>query len=269
MDPLSILILGLVQGVTEWIPVSSKTQDTLVYLSFLHGEPSLVVPILLYLHLGTFFAAILYFRSDIRDMAREFMGKPMDIRAHLGDRPGFLFTALLFTGLVGIPILVLERRSLPNMDASLIFLFMGIGLIITGIFLLSQKGARLRGAEEVTWRDGVLTGLLQGLSVLPCISRSGTSTTGLIWRGFDSESSFRLSFLLSIPTVILAEMVFYIGGSLLTFSPADGVLLALASFAFGYLTIEAVLRVVKRVNLTYVALGMGVIIIAVSLAGAG
>ena len=64
-------------------------------------------------------------------------------------------------------------------------------------------------------------------------------------------------------------MIFYIGGSLLTFSPADGALLALASFAFGYLTIEAVLRVVKRVNLAYVALGMGVIIIAVSLAGAG
>ncbi len=64
-------------------------------------------------------------------------------------------------------------------------------------------------------------------------------------------------------------MVFYVGGGLLTFSPADGVLLALASFVFGYLTIDAVLRIVKRVNLAYVALGMGIIIIVVSLAGLG
>ncbi|HXW98301.1 MAG TPA: undecaprenyl-diphosphate phosphatase, partial [Methanomicrobiales archaeon] len=122
---------------------------------------------------------------------------------------------------------------------------------------------------EATWKDGVLTGLLQGLSTLPGISRSGTSTSGLIWRGFDSEASFHLSFLLSIPTVLLAEMVFYIGGSLVAIPPMDGLLLALASFVFGYLTIDAVLRIVKRVNLAYVALGMGIIIIVVGLAGAG
>ena len=146
---------------------------------------------------------------------------------------------------------------------------MGIGLVVTGIFLLTHRKARLRGVGEATWRDGVLTGLLQGLSTLPGISRSGTSTSGLIWRGFDSEASFHLSFLLSIPTVLLAEMVFYIGGSLLAIPLTEGLLLALASFVFGYLTIDAVLRIVKRVDLAYVALGMGIIIIVVGLAGAG
>ena len=269
MDLLSILLLGLVQGVTEWVPVSSKTQDTLVYLSVLHGNPSLVVPILLYLHLGTFFAAILYFRTDLRDMLKEFREKPLDVRAHLQGRPGFLFTALFFTGIVGIPILLLEKRYLASMDAGILFAVMGIGLVVTGIFLLTHRKPRLRGVGEATWRDGVLTGLLQGLSTLPGISRSGTSTSGLIWRGFDSEASFHLSFLLSIPTVLLAEMVFYIGGSLFALPPSDGLLLALVSFVFGYLTIDAVLRIVKRVNLAYVALGMGIIIIIVGLVGAG
>ena len=101
------------------------------------------------------------------------------------------------------------------------------------------------------------------------ISRAGTSTTGLIWRGFDGESSFHLSFLLSIPTVFLAEILLYLGGGLFSLSPADGLLLAVASFAFGYLAIDAVLRVVRRVNLGYVALGMGILIIVVSLAGGG
>ncbi len=81
--------------------------------------------------------------------------------------PGFLFTALLFTGVVGIPLLLLERRSFPGMDASLIFLAMGLGLIVTGAFLLLQKRTKMRGREEVNWKDGVLTGLLQGLSILP------------------------------------------------------------------------------------------------------
>jgi len=269
MDWFSILLLGLVQGVTEWIPVSSKTQDTLVYLSFLHGEPTLVIPILLYLHLGTLFAAILYFRSDLRQIAGELWRKPLDLRLHARGRPGFLFTALLCTGLVGIPLLLLEKRYFPELNGSLLFLVMGAGLVLTGVLLFSQRGTRLRGREEVTWRDGILTGLLQGLSTLPGISRAGTSTTGLIWRGFDGEGSFHLSFLLSIPTVLLAELIFYLGGGLLAFPFIDGLALAVASFVFGYLTIDIVLRVVKRVNLGYVCLGMGLLIIAVSLAGAG
>ncbi|VVB72430.1 Undecaprenyl-diphosphatase [uncultured archaeon] len=66
MDLFSIIVLGLVQGITEWIPISSKTQVTLVYLQFLGGSPSQVIPILLYSHLGTLFAASLYFRYEIK-----------------------------------------------------------------------------------------------------------------------------------------------------------------------------------------------------------
>jgi undecaprenyl-diphosphatase len=240
-----------------------------VYLSFLHGEPALVIPVLLYLHLGTLLAAILFFRSDLRQMAGEILSMPLDLRHHAGGRPGFLLTALLCTGIVGIPLLFLEMRFFPELDGDLIFLLMGAGLVLTGILLFYQRGTRLRGREEVTWRDGILTGLLQGFSTLPGISRAGTSTTGLIWRGFDGESSFHLSFLLSIPTVLFAELIFYLGGGLLAFPPAEGLALALASFIFGYLTIDIVLRVVKRVNLAYVCLAMGLFIIAVSLAGAG
>ena len=269
MDLLPIIILGLVQGITEWIPVSSKTQDTLVYLKLLNGNSSLVVPILIYLHLGTLLAAILYFRSDLWQMAGEIRRMPLDLRLHARGRPGFLFTALLFTGLVGIPLLLVEMKLFPAINGSFLFLVMGAGLLLTGGLLLSQRGEKLRGRDQVGWRDGVLTGLLQGLSILPGISRAGTSTTGLIWRGFDGEASFYLSFLLSIPTVLLAEMVFYAGGGLLSFPLADGLALALASFVFGYLTIDAVLRVVKRVNLASVCLAMGGIIIVVSLAGAG
>src|SRR5271157_1202494 len=118
---------------------------------------------------------------------------------------------------------------------------MGLGLLVTGFLLLRQKGSNTRKAESAGWKDGIFTGLLQGLSILPGVSRAGTSTSGLIWRGFDSQSSFNLSFLLSIPTVIFAEMIFYIGGSLASFPVSDGILLAASSFVFGYLTLDIIL----------------------------
>jgi len=269
MDIVSLLILGIVQGITEWIPISSKTQVTFVYLTFFKGNVSTVIPVLLYAHLGTLLAVILYFRKEIICLGRTFSDSPFDIRGHLRGKTGFLFTALLFTGLVGVPLLLLERTFFPTFEAGLLYAVMGAGLIITGLLLLSHNGTTTRTTDEVTWKDGILTGLLQGLSSLPGISRSGTSTTGLIWRGFDSESSFYLSFFLSIPTVFFAEILLYLGGGLVSFPITDGLILFTTSFIVGYLTLGTLLNIVRKVNIAYVVLALGLIIIVVGLSGVG
>jgi undecaprenyl-diphosphatase len=269
MDILSLLILGTVQGITEWIPISSKSQVTFVYLTLFRGNISSVVPILLYAHLGTLLAATLYFRREIICMIQEIRKTPCNIGCHAQGKAGFLFTALLCTGLVGVPLLVLEKKFFPTFDAGILYALMGAGLIITGILLLSHKGEKTRTVEEVSWKDGVLTGLLQGLSTLPGISRSGTSTTGLIWRGFDSGSSFYLSFFLSIPTVFFAEILIYAAGGLQEFPVSEGIILFLSSFVVGYLTLDALLKVVRRINIAYVVLALGIIIILVGLSGIG
>jgi len=268
MDIISIIVLGLVQGITEWIPISSKTQDTFVYLRLLNGDPNAVVPILLYLHLGTVIAAAIYFRKEIMELILGFVKRPAELRAHADGRIGFLFTALLFTGVVGVPLLLIEKKFFPSLDAGLLFVLMGVGLAVTGAMLMVQKGVKLRKIEGVGWKDGILTGLLQGFSVLPGISRAGTSTSGLIYRGFDSESSFHLSFLLSIPTVVFAEMLLSVNGSLASFPVTDGLLLVFFSFVFGYLTLDALLKIVRRANLAYVALALGLLMIAAGLMGA-
>ncbi|HUH79076.1 MAG TPA: undecaprenyl-diphosphate phosphatase [Methanoregula sp.] len=270
MSPIQLLVLGIVQGITEWIPISSKTQVTFVYLKIFQGDPSLVIPVLLYVHLGTVIAATVYFRSEIAGIAREIAGSPLTLRSHAGGKTGFLFTALLFTGVVGIPLLIAERHFLASFDAGLLYAVMGAGLILTGFLLLSHKGAKTREIREVGWKDGILTGMLQGLSTLPGVSRSGTSTTGLIWRGFDSGSSFYLSFLLSIPTVILAEIVLdYGAGGFAGLAPADGAVLLLVSLVAGYLTLDGLLRVVQRVNVAYLVFVLGALIIAVGISGVG
>jgi len=268
MDFFQIVLLGLTQGITEWIPISSKTQDTFVYLTFLNGDKNLVIPILLYLHMGTVLAALIYFRKEIMKIIAEFARKPMDLQMHSRGKLGFLFTSLLFTGILGVPLLILEKEVIPSLTGNLLFAVMGMGLLLTGLLLLRQKGAKERKTNDVSWSDGVLTGLLQGFSVLPGVSRAGTSTTALIWRGFDSESSFYLSFLLSIPTVVIADIVLYLGG-FASFPVSDGVLLSLSSFIFGYITLDALLKIVKKVNMAYFAFALGLVIILAGLLGMG
>ena len=270
MSLFQLLVLGIVQGITEWVPVSSKTQVTFVYLKIFQGDPSLVIPILLYVHLGTVIAATIYFRKELAAIFKEIAGRPWDLRSHAEGKTGFLFTALLFTGIVGVPLLLAEERYFPSLDAGLLYALMGAGLIVTGLLLLSHKVGNTRDVKDAGWKDGVLTGLLQGLSTLPGISRSGTSTTGLIWRGFDSGSSFYLSFLLSIPTVILAEIVLNYGSAGMRGLPmADGVILLLTSLVVGYLTLDGLLRIVRRFNIAWVVLALGLLIVGVGLSGIG
>jgi undecaprenyl-diphosphatase len=92
----------------------------------------------------------------------------------------------------------------------------------------------------------------------------------LIWRGFDSGSSFYLSFLLSIPTVIVAEILFTYGFTGLSGLPvAEGITLLLASFIVGFLMLDSLLRIVQKINLAYVVLLLGAVIIAIGISGAG
>lgn len=269
MDAITIFVLGLVQGISEWVPISSKTQVSLAWLKIFNGDPASLVPILLYLHVGTLLAAIICFRKELLEILQSKLKKPLAVSTYSEGKTGFLLTSILLTGVVGFPLLYLEKKFFSTLDTSVIFGLMGAGLLLTGFLLLSQKGAKERKKEQVTWKDGILTGILQGLSVLPGVSRSGTSTTGLIWRGFSSEDSFRLSFLLSIPTVICAEMIFYLGGEVASFPVTDGLLLACASFVFGCLTLDALLKLMRKVSVAYFALAMGVIMVAAWALGAG
>jgi undecaprenyl-diphosphatase len=270
MSLFQLLILGLVQGITEWVPVSSKTQVTFVYLKVFHGDPSLVIPILLYVHLGTVIAATIYFRRELTGIISEIASCPMDLHRHAAGKAGFIFTALLFTGVVGIPLLLVEKYFFPTLEAGILYALMGFGLIVTGFLLISHKGGNSREVKNVNWKDGILTGMLQGLSTLPGVSRSGTSTTGLIWRGFDSGSSFYLSFLLSIPTVVLAEILLNYGSDGMKGLPAtEGIILLLTSFIIGYLTLAGLLKIIKRVNIAYLVFVLGIIMIGVGLTGVG
>ncbi|MCX6771064.1 MAG: undecaprenyl-diphosphate phosphatase [Candidatus Micrarchaeota archaeon] len=274
MDILQIIALGIVQAVTEWLPLSSKTMDTLLFTRVFGGSLESVVPLLLFLHIGTLCAAAIYFRREIAGVAREFFSAPLDIERHKKGKVGFLATAILFTGIVGVPILIIEKFLLPSLSMDLLLSLMGAGLILTGFMLTTHKKDRWRATEAASWKDGVLTGALQGLSTIPGVSRAGCSTTGLIWRGFDAESAFHLSFLLSIPTVFIAEMVVWgaqmlLGSTVPAMPLADGLALAASSFVFGYITIDVLLKIAHKINVASLAFIFGIMMLIFGLIGIG
>jgi len=270
MDLLQIIFLGLVQAIAEWFPLSSKTMDTLVYTGLYGGANENVVSVLLFLHIGTLLAAIIYFRKELLSLARDVLARPTDFRHHAGTKIGYIVTSLFFTGVVGIPLLLLMHFVLPSLNATMLLSIMGAGLILTGFLLTTQHKHRWRFASTANWQDGILTGVLQGLSVLPGVSRAGCTTTGLIWRGFDAESSFHLSFLLSIPTVFLAELLLWgaqMGVSTIPLS--EGLMLAASSFVFGYITIDALLRLAHRINVASLAFLFGILMLIFGIIGIG
>lgn len=272
MDIIAIIILGIVQAITEWLPLSSKTMDTIAYTQVFGGSTGSVISVLLFLHIGTMLAAAIFFRKEIFELAAKFLReyRSKSLARHADSKMGFLAAALLCTGIVGFPILLAEKYVLPNLEAGALFSVMGIGLIVTGFMLTAQHKNRWRNFETAGWKDGVLTGALQGLAALPGVSRAGATTTALVWRGFDAESAFHLSFLLSIPTVFCMEVVFWLaqgGVSAIPFS--EGLALAASSFVFGYLTIGVLTRIAHRINVASLAFVFGIMMLAFGLFGLG
>ncbi|MEM4348181.1 MAG: undecaprenyl-diphosphate phosphatase [Candidatus Anstonellaceae archaeon] len=269
MDLFQIILLGFVQAVTEWLPLSSKTITTFVYMELFRNNSSTVISALLFLHSGTLLAAIVYFRTHLYLLLKTFFCSPFSFKVHFESKIGFLFSAILMTGVVGVPLLLAQKQALPMLDGKSIYLLMGAGLLITSFFLSSKKAAVSRSAESATWKDGILVGILQGLSALPGVSRAGTTTAGLVWRGFSPESAFHLSFLLSIPTIFAAEMLFlgFQDSSFVSLPISDGILLMSSSFIFGYLTIDILLKIAQRLNLALVAFSFGLLIIFFGLWG--
>jgi len=273
MDILQIIALGIIQAVTEWLPLSSKTMCAFAYTGIFGGSVENVVPLLLYLHLGTLFAAAIYFRREIIALSREFLSAPLDMGRHKRGKLGFLAAAIAFTGIVGVPILIAETLLLPSLSMDLLLSLMGAGLILTGFMLTAQKKDRWRTSSAAYWKDGILTGALQGLSVMPGVSRAGCTTTGLIWRGFDAEGAFHLSFLLSIPTVLFAEILLWgaqaAQGAASSMPPGEGLAFALSSFVFGYITIGILLKIAHRINVASLAFVFGMMMLVFGLMGIG
>ncbi len=199
MDLLQVVLLALVQGLTEFLPVSSSAHLILLSLVTHHQDQGLVFDIAL--HMGTLLAVLCYFRHELRVMIRDWC---LSCVGRGQTQHSRLMWALGFTTIpVGLAGLVFNQYISAYLRDPIVI---AIGMIVFGIFLgLADKYAReTRDEYQITWKDMLIIGIAQALALIPGASRSGTTITAGLMVGLSREASSRFSFLLSIPVILLA-----------------------------------------------------------------
>ena len=207
MDLIQTLILGFIQGVTEWLPVSSTG-----HLRIAERAMGLQVPLLfdVTLHVATLLVILLFFRIDIKNILAALARG--DLKSENGKLIPLIVIGTIPTALIGVAF----GDALDTNFNSLLAL--GAGFIVSGIVLFCSKLSRER-KDEITSLDALLIGIAQGAALIPSISRSGTTIALALLLGISRKKAFKFSFLLSVPAVIGAEgLTLYQQGADLAFA---------------------------------------------------
>ncbi|MDD4980167.1 MAG: undecaprenyl-diphosphate phosphatase [Candidatus Omnitrophica bacterium] len=184
---LSYIILGIIQGITEFFPVSSSAHLVIAQKLLGVNEQALVVSVVL--HLGTCVALIIFFFKDILNLLRNF------------KLLSYIIIVTLITGIIGIS----GKDFFEKLFGSPVLV--ALALIVTGAILIFTKKFIRAKRNSPNIKDALTLGLTQGIAIIPGISRSGITISTLLFRGVDRETSFRFSFLASIPAVFGAAIL--------------------------------------------------------------
>jgi len=260
------IVLGVVQGLTEFLPVSSTAHLRIVPAFAGWEDPGAAFTAVV--QLGTMAAVLLYFRDDLIRIARAWLRslREPEARRELDARLGWY----ILIGTIPIGIFGLIFKDQIENGARDLYLI-GTALIVLGLALLAAERVAThdRPLERITTRDGITMGFAQALALVPGVSRSGATITAGLFLGFDRPSAARFSFLLSVPAVVLSGL-FEFATNLSDDRHAGLGALAIATvFAFivGYASIAILLRYLARhttiVFVAYrVALGSLVLVLA-------
>jgi undecaprenyl-diphosphatase len=263
------IVLGVVQGLTEFLPISSTAHLRIVPAFAGWEDPGAAFTAVV--QLGTMAAVLVYFRDDLVRIARTWLAslRRPELRSELDARMGW------YIGLGTIPIAVFGLIFSDQIESGGRDLYLiGITLIVFGVIMLlaDRASSRRRGLATLDARDGALIGLAQALALVPGVSRSGATITAGLFRGLDRAAAARYSFLLSIPAVVLSGLfeLRKIGGA---GQPGAGaaVLATLLAFVVGYASIAFLLRYLARHSLaafTAYRIGLGALVLALTAGGA-
>jgi undecaprenyl-diphosphatase len=242
-----MLILGAVQGIAEWLPVSSEGLLVLIQVNFFSlASIDAAIKSALFLHLGTFLAALIYFRQDVWRLFRtvfKFGQADSEVRQTIR----FLLIATLLSGILGwflLKLLVAVESDIIT-SSRVMTAIVALLLLITGLTQLASRRSGQRNISHLKSADSVLLGVVQGLAVLPGLSRSGLTVAALLLRKFDKVLALRLSFLLSLPIVLAGNILLNLPD--FQFSP-DKIVGLLSAFVFGLLTIHLFLKLAQKIN---------------------
>ncbi len=258
---LVYILLGLIQGIGEWLPISSEGMLTLVGLA-LGLDFSLSLRIAIWMHLGTLAAVIVYYRQEWKMIIFDWSQNYPERR--------FLVLTTLGTAITGLPIKVVLLDLLdPRLLTVFGYLIIGGALLVTsGLIYYSRSQEVTNGIDlnDLSAKQELAIGMAQGFTIIPGISRSGTTVSALLLARVDPEESFRGSFLMSVPAVLggtLLDVIDIIqdpssSGEINVAGLITGILIA---FVGGILTIHLLIQVARRINFSKFTFFMGLLLI--------
>ncbi|MBW6462474.1 MAG: undecaprenyl-diphosphate phosphatase [DPANN group archaeon] len=253
---LEAVVLGIVQGIAEWLPISSEGMTSLIMINFFGKSISDALPMSIWLHIGTMLAAIVFLRKDVMAIVRNLPGyvKKQSFESNVNATTTFLIITTFLTGVVGLPMIVFAIGSGGAFSGKVATAFIGLFLIVTGVLQRKAKGG-VGLLKRINNVDSIIVGIAQGFSAIPGISRSGITVSALLFRGFTAEKALRLSFLMSVPAVFVAEVGLGVMG-LLVFD-VNSIVALLFSFVFGFLTIGALFKVAGKIDFSWFCIILG------------
>jgi undecaprenyl-diphosphatase len=231
---IEYIILGIVQGITEFLPVSSSGH--LAVLGWLFGLSEQSVAISIVMHMGTLVSVLFFFYRDI-------------IEALRNRRTVFLILIVTFiTGLIG----VLGKDFFESLFTSLTAV--AIGWIVTGVILLLTKRFMRNDRKDVNIKDAIILGVTQGIAIIPGVSRSGITISTMLFRGVEKMTCFTFSFLVSIPviagaSILEAKKINFVFSA----DPSKLVIGFLCSFVAGLLALWLLKRLIAKAKFHYFA----------------
>ncbi len=253
------LIIGFLQGLLEWLPVSSSGQLFLVLTTLLKISVREAYIYTIYLHAGTCMVTLLKYRRDYHRIVREVFC----LRFTYGIVRAF-FIATTFSLITGFVVYNIALVFLGEMSLDIVMFFLGIALTITGFLTyFSKMNMGSRGILDISFWEAALLGFVQGLSVIPGLSRSGLTISVLLLLGFKPIDAFNLSFIISLPAIV-AAIVYSLVTSGVVFD-FRGVIALISCFISGYLGIELMLSIARKFDFSKVLILMGAIIICLTL----
>lgn len=272
MTTVQAIILGIIQGLTEFLPVSSSGHLVLFSQLFNVQGSSLVFEVMV--HVGTLLAVLVVFRADVWSLVVAFfklLRKPRDAKRLVNEDPGVrLLMAIVLGTIPAVVVGLLLKEQIEQLFRS--SLLVGFMLIVTGtiLYVTERYKVTVKGLAKMSIKDAVIIGCGQAVAIIPGISRSGTTIAVGLFRGLDRESAARFSFLLAIPTILGALVLsleeLFLGTTVINL----GVLAAgfVAAAVTGYLAIHLLLDAVKKGRLTwfsYYTWAVGALVIALHL----
>jgi len=264
------IIIAILQGLFEWLPISSSGQVMIISLAFLNILPAEAFSLSIWLHLGTTFAVFIKFRKDYINIVESFLPKRFNSNKIDIKKRNWLIFSTIGTAITALPLYFLFKiivvGEFTAAQGDILTLIISGLLIITGVVLLRIKkiyGIKVinNSLDKDILKDSFIAGLFQGCAILPGISRSGFTVSTILLEKYEHENALKLSFLMSVPVAIVSIIVDILFGSSI-FGILDSftiIIITIVSFIVGYLSMELLLRISKKIQFGYFCILYGII----------